>query len=186
VLWFRPGYSKVLDWARRAVRWVRPTALPLASDRGSRDRLFRVPRVARTWAFMALADSIVHYCLIVRWYSAIGHTVLCDRYVEDALIDLRLRFPDLGTDRWLLAKWLRVLAPIPIASIVLTIPHAEMLRRMRLKNEPFPDEVGTRDLRFQAYQEMAADGHSAVRGDGSVEQVHCDIWRVIELRRATM
>jgi thymidylate kinase len=120
----------------------------------------------------------------VRWNRLLGRIVICDRYVEDALLDLRLRFPELGTDRWRLAGLLRALAPRPDVRVLLRIPHGEMLRRMEVKAEPFPDAPEIREQRFAAYQEFVKRGYQAVDGARSVDVVHGAILKLVTARDA--
>lgn len=179
VLWLRPGYSPLLDLLRRLVRRVRPSALPTSADPAARERVFRQGRVQKVWAAAALIDALWQYAVGVRWSLLRGRTVICDRYVDDGLLDLRLRFPALQVDGWLLARLLRALSPEPAAKVLLTIPHDEMLRRMAVKNEPFPDAPDVRDRRYLEYLRFGERGYAVVDGARSIDEVHRDVWRLV-------
>lgn len=175
-VWYRPGYSREMDALRSLVRRLRPSALPTSSDPAARQRAFSRPGVGRSWIAMATLDTLLQYGLKVRAASLSGQVVLCDRYVEDALLDLRLRFPSDWDDSGRLARLLRAAVPRPDIELVLMLSHAEMLRRMGDKNEPFPDAPALRDERYDAYQELARSGRLTVIEAGRpIDVVHQDI-----------
>ena len=160
--WFRPGYSAELDALRRVVRRLRPGALPSAGASQARTEAFTRPGVRRAWAAMAVADTLLQYALKLRVRSLAGWTVLCDRWLDDAALDLTFRFPELeGVLRPALAA-VRGVSPTPEVAFLLMLPHAEMLRRMEIKDEPFPDEPALRDRRYAAYAELAETGRFEV------------------------
>ena len=158
--WHRPGYSPLLDGARRVIRGVRPSALPRAGRSEARTRAFERPRVRAAWTAMACADTLAMHAVRTRLDVARGKVVLCDRYVEDALLDLQLRFPE--QPHALIAATLRAACPVPDTSLLLMIPWSEIERRMASKAEPFPDDLETRRRRFHAYQELADSGRFVV------------------------
>ncbi len=176
VMWLRPGYSWALDRARALVRRVRPRMLPSVADPVGRARVFGTPGVERLWAFVALVDAIVHYSVVVRWSLLRGETVICDRYVDDALLDLGLRFPNLDIEKSMLARALRRVAAKPDTAILLVIPREEMTSRMERKCEPFPDAPEVRERRYDAYRHMAANGrYEVIDGARPALVVHDDV-----------
>ncbi len=176
VLWFRPGYSRQLDFARALVRRARPQALPTASDPEARAQAFRKPWLRRAWIAMALGDTLMELAARARLLSLLGHTVICDRYLADAMLDLELRFPEVRLAREALLAGLRLVCPRPVRSFLLSLPREEMLRRMAEKNEPFPDDATTRDARYEAYAALATSGgFEVVDAARSIDDVHADL-----------
>lgn len=176
VRWFRPGYSPLLDAARRVIRRLRAGALPRKDDAVARERVFARPGVRRAWARIALVDALLQYVVLVRLSLLRRNAVICDRYVEDAILDLDLRFPDLHVQTWLLARALRALSPRPRLSVLLMLTRDEMLRRMAVKREPFPDAPEVRESRFEAYTRMAAGrSFEVVDGGRAVAIVEADV-----------
>ena len=159
-LWHRPGYSPALDGLRRAVRRIRPSALPPPGPSASRAEVFQRPSVRAAWITMALADSVAHYGLRVRAALRCHDVVLCDRYVADAVLDFRFRFGERAAD--LMRRTLHPVAPIPHAALLLVLSWDEVLRRLSVKDEPFPEPMDARRLRYHAYQELAARGEHVV------------------------
>ncbi len=175
-VWYRPGYSREMDALRAVVRRVRSGALPTTADPDARQRAFARPGVGRAWIGMAVVDTLLQYGVKVRAASAAGEVVLCDRYVEDALLDLRLRFPSDWDGSGRLARLLRAACPRPDLALLLMLSHAEMLRRQGEKQEPFPDPPALRDARFDAYSELARGGRLTVIEAGRpIDVVHADV-----------
>lgn len=172
-VWFRPGYSAWLDRSRSIIRWILPGILPPPGRSPSRVRAFSSPRVRRAWIAIALVDTALELGIRVRLLSAAGATVLCDRYVADAVIDLLIRFPELKAHRTRLLRALtRVCAP-PDAAIWLDLPVDAAETRLASKDEPFPDPPDRRRERFAAYRDMMHSS-SILRVDatGRPRQVH--------------
>ena len=155
VIWFRPGYSRELDALRALVRRVRPGSLPTVQNPERRQQAFARPRVQKAWLAMAGADILLQLALKVRLLVLTGHSVICDRYVADARLDLELRFPGLALRHQNLLDAAARACPAPDRWFLLNLPEDEMLRRMEQKREPFPDAPGVRRARYAAYQAMA-------------------------------
>lgn len=124
---------------------------------------------------MALVDTLFQYGVRVRRLDAAGYTVLCDRYLPDALLDLRLRFPDPQVRTVLAAAEVALgfACPRPDVSLMLLLDRDQVIQRMAAKQEPFPDPPAIRDQRIAAYRQLA-DRSEFCRVDagGTVEEVH--------------
>jgi thymidylate kinase len=182
VVWFRPGYSRELDFLRSTVRRFKPGLLPRSDgdESRNRDEAFKSGGVRRSWVVMAILDSLVHYVLKLRVLSAGGKTVLCDRYLFDGRLDLELRFPEYTSSIRKAFDVLRRMAPIPDHAFLLMIPLEVMESRMAEKDEPFPDPVETRQMRFEAYQFIGSrPGVTVVDGHGDRDQVSDVIWEQV-------
>jgi thymidylate kinase len=161
-VWFRPGYSELIGVLRRQVRRVRPSALPTSDQPQARARAFSKPGVRRAWVAVGTLDTLLSLGARVRWLSLRGYTVLCDRYVEDAILDLTLRFPDLVDPDGRLRQTLVRACPRPDAAILLTLSREEVAARALAKAEPFEDPPEIRERRYDAYMAMAAQGRFTV------------------------
>jgi len=138
--------------------------------------MFERARVRRAWVAMALADSYIEYVVNTRWLLARGLTVVCDRYLQDSMLDLELRFPELEVSSRRQVRALQLLAPAPDAAFLLMVPREEMIRRMAAKREPFPDPPSIRDQRFDAYQSIAErGGFHVIDAAAEPSEVHNEI-----------
>lgn len=182
VLWYRPGYSAELDALRRAIRKSAPAALPRPGESGKRDAYFRRRWVRLAWLALAIVDMAFQYGIKLRLKMAFGRCVICDRYLEDGLIDLALRFPGkVHTDR-VLAKTLRVFCPKPDHAFLLMLPDDMQKARMAAKQEPFPDPESVRLARRHAYEALAASGTvKVIDASRPVGEVFAEIVRAMEL-----
>jgi thymidylate kinase len=161
VLWYRPGYSRELDALRRLVRRLLRGAPPPGHSE-ERDRILARPGVSRAWVLAALLDVVLQYGCKVRWWRLTGRNVVCDRYVDDALLDLELHFPTLHAGGWLLTRLTVATAAKPDVALLLTAPFAVLEQRLATKNEPFPDPPELRARRAVGYDELVRRGAHTV------------------------
>jgi len=175
-MWYRPGYSPELDSLRALIRKIRPNAIPTPGDSAQREKTFSNPKLQKRWATAAIWDTLLQYALKLRGLNLIGKTIICDRYLQDALLDLELRFPELNTRQWKSVKRLKSLCPEPDKAFLLMLPHDVFLERLIQKNEPFPDAPEMRERRFLAYQSLASTGNFIViNGDRPIADVQQSI-----------
>lgn len=179
-IWFRPGYSYELDAARALVRRVRPASLPTSREGVARERAFARSGVRAAWLRMAECDIFLQLVLKMRGRLAAGATVVCDRWITDALIDLDLRFPESRPSESLVGRALSLAVPEPDIQFLLEIGHAEMLRRMQIKQEPFPDAPHVRDERYSHYVKLGErPGVRVVNCETSPAEAHKAILRLV-------
>lgn len=176
LLWHRPGYSQRLNRLRTLIRRFRPSSLPTADQATARIEILSKHHVQRTWIIMAMLDSFLEYTIKVRWLLLTNQFVVCDRYVIDALLDLKLNFPGIESERSILTRLLRRLAPKPNLALMLMLPFDESSRRLSEKHEPFPDPAGVRRQRFLEYQRISSDADiKVIDAARTPELVHEDI-----------
>lgn len=181
--WFRPGYSRELDAARALVRRLRPGVLPPRGESEARARAFARLGVREAWLALASLDAAIQLGVKVRTWLACGDIVVCDRYLRDTALDLRLKFPESSKTVDGLISCLELVCPSPALSFALHVPSEEAELRLAGKQEPFPEAAPAREVRRAAYERLAgAAGARIVRADAPVEIVHEEIWaRVLEV-----
>jgi thymidylate kinase len=119
---------------------------------------------------LAWFDALYEFGFRVRKLLMDGHTVICDRYLVDAWIDMRLRFPE---HHWAHVAFerLAMLCPSPRSHFLLSLTYEEVERRATIKQEPFPDTDVLRRHRYREYHELARYG-KLINVDASREP-HC-------------
>ncbi|MBI4667954.1 MAG: hypothetical protein HY747_02025 [Elusimicrobia bacterium] len=157
-LWTRVGYTGFFNVIKNTIRKLGGPAVPPAGRNKSRENLLRKGWVRRTWLILALLDLMRVYALGIRWRLWRGRMVICDRYIWDSWIDLKINFPDDHISDWWLWKLLLKSAPRPNAQFFLSLPVDESLRRSGIKQEPFRDAAATLAKRTAYYQSVIADG----------------------------
>lgn len=172
-MWYRPGYSTRLDRLRSVVRKTAPSTLPAAGT-AARDRAFSRGWVRSVWILTAALDMFVQYAVQLRLRLWRGETIICDRYVDDALVDFALRFPGHHLSRAFVSL-AASLSPRPAVSFVLMLPWDQVCDRAAAKQEPFADDDATRRRRYDAYVALAFVSGAAVDASRSVEAVHQSI-----------
>ena len=130
----------------------------------------RVP--APIWLTTALMDTAFQWAVKLRILSRKYDVVICDRYVEDAKLDLQFKYPNISwTDS--LLKNLSAVFPKPDKTILLWLPIEEMVRRAEEKNEPFADDERTRKLRYRAYEFLTDEEDiTVIDASGDIETTH--------------
>lgn len=168
-----------MDLVRKVVRKASPSIMPRHTERQAREQVFSKSGVSESWVAMALLDSFLQCACKVRIYLAQGYTVICDRFLADAEMDLLLRFPKLQSI-YKPSLWaLRALSPRPANSILLNLPFEIVEQRVEQKNEPFPDPPDVRFKRWQAYQEFSRNGQfETIDAAQSIPEVFADIKRL--------
>ncbi len=95
------------------------------------------------------------YVLQIRWWQYRGKDVICDRYIDDTLLDFQHNFAQEDVAHWWLWKTLCFLAARPRLYFLLLVPVEESVRRSQQKHEPFPDSVETLHWRLAQYERLA-------------------------------
>lgn len=176
ILWYRPGYSQELDGVRRFLRRISPGAIPAPGQSSRRDEVFGRRWVRQLWLVMAVVDIVIQYGVKLRIRLLRGQWIICDRYLEDGLIDLALKFPTQFRKNGWTSRWLRRLCPVPDHLFLLMISEDDQSRRLTEKNEPFSDQPETRIRRREAYRQLAASGRmTVIDANRPVEAVFDDI-----------
>jgi thymidylate kinase len=174
--WARPGYTPGLQGLKDLVRRWRPRALPPPGPGSHRASIFSRPVVRRIWLTSAILELGWFYGLRVRWWQQRGYLVICDRYLVDALVDVRVQFPQDRVEGWWCWRFLAWVAAHPDAAFMLLVPPAESVRRGAARREPFPDPEGIADLRWAEYLRLAKEGHWIVLdGRRSVQELSVEV-----------
>jgi dTMP kinase len=174
-VWIRPGYTRNLEALKRlsGSRSSRPAAgegSPRPFPR--RAEGFRSPLRRRLWLSLALIDLIWVFAVQVRYWRAMGRTVICDRYLWDCLVDFRVNFPDDPVERWLLGRALTALTPDPDIAFFLLIPVDESLRRSDTRERRFRESPAVLERRLAEYESQAGGlGWPVLDGRRPVEEL---------------
>jgi len=199
-IYTRPGHSAGLRFVRRAVRCL--TLHRKAARSGVSREAGRYPRRAsnighplqrRLWVTAALLDLLWVYGLWVRWLRRRGRVVICNRYVLDALVDLRVNFPaDRVEERWLW-RLLRRCSVRPDASFCLLLAPEETVERARRKARYHWETLDVLRERLREYQALSAAFEAQVLDGlqprtelaGLIHRSLAPLFPAIELRQGT-
>ena len=175
-LWARGGSTNGINLVKALSRRLAGKALPPPGRSVKRDELFAVGWIQRAWLVLAIIDLMRLYAVVVRWWIFNGKVVLCDRYVEDTLIDFKIMFPDVDVEFWLIWKILVKLAPLPDKSVLLTIPVSVSEHRCAQKHDPYPEGLIDRKRRNKLYKVAASKNiWTVLNADRDIDLVFNDI-----------
>ena len=149
-IWLRVGYTRSICWMKQQFRLlVGRDRLPQGAS-SQRERFMSSGWKRRIWLYCSFADLLFETAIRVRCLRMSRCVVICDRYLEDSEIDLRLNFGEWAARMWSW-KFVRWAAARPEVHIYLDLPFEEQVRRSIAKREPFPDSEEARRLRAGFY-----------------------------------
>ena len=154
-VWARGGYTPGFEMFKRSLRFIFQKKLPPPGHSHARDRGLKFPIIQRIWLFAAIVDLIVLWGLYVRICSFFNVIVVCDRYIDDTLLDFRKNFPSSNVEESVMWRVLKCFSPSPDHSFLFWIPVELSLKRSIDKGEPFPDSREVLAWRLSAYMDSA-------------------------------
>jgi thymidylate kinase len=179
--WSRVGYTWRIEQAKRLLRRVSgrrsggsdtPRCYPQRASR------MRSPWKRRLWTTLALLDLLWEYAITGRILRSQGHAVVCDRWICDALVDLRVNFPQDRLEKRLLWRLVRRLALRPDASFLLLIPAEESQRRAHESGRRNVEPLEVLEARLLEYQRISAtalgDAIDAARSPDAIAKELCE------------
>ncbi len=185
-VWARGGYTRGVNLAKTILRrGSRQRIVPPSGPSAQRTRAFANPLVRKLWLIIAIVDLIRVYAFGVRWQIARGRIVLCDRYLQDTLLDFQLNYPSENVEDWLLWRLLVWSSPLPNAQFLLLVPMEVSQQRSKEKNEPFPCSKEVLESRLDAYRRWAASPTHWTVVDGERPREEMLLTIVGEIRRST-
>ena len=114
-------------------------------------------RVTAPWLFLACADLARTYGSQLRRLASKGNTVVCDRYVLDAIIDRQIYYPDANWSETMIRWGFALVGAEPDQSYLLSLPLEIAKQRSEAKDEPFPDSREIRTARHALYSALETD-----------------------------
>ena len=151
VFWARGGYTPGFVTLKKILRiFLTKNLMPMGKSQ-KRQIIFKNKLICMIWIHLALLDLIFFWVLVIRFKLLFGSIVICDRYIDDTKLDFIYNFPNLEFQKLLLWKFLVFAKPKPDISFLLSLSNKEIIKRSKLKNEPFPDSYETIKWRSNQY-----------------------------------
>lgn len=150
-IWARGGYTPLFSLLKKILRFFLTKKFANSDKKSLRKKILKKNFVSKIWLAIATLDLLIFYGVYVRMMSFLKDVIVCDRYIEDTLIDFKRNFSNTFDDHSFLWKLLVLLAPRPNKSFLLHVPVRVSLARSKLKEEPFPDTPETLAFRLRTY-----------------------------------
>jgi thymidylate kinase len=180
-IWARGGYTPTLERLKGLARKTLKGGLPSSGHSVKRQQSFQKAYVRRLWLTVAMLDLIWLYGVKLRWQIWRGQAMICDRYLDDTLIDFRLNFPQEQIERWWLWRGLAHVTPTPDVTFWMWIPVEESVRRSAIKGEPFPDSPAVLTRRLSEYEALATlHGWQSLDGRRSIVDLAGEIQSTVD------
>ena len=152
LLWARGGYTPGFELLKKYARIVMGSSLPKPGKSFSREKKLRNPIIRYIWHSLAVLDLFIYWVIYARLLNLFGVIIICDRYLDDTLLDFRQNFTDSKIEKRLLWKLLVFSTPKPDYSFLLLVPVEVSMRRSIEKKEPFPDDESALLWRLNCYK----------------------------------
>lgn len=179
-LWSRGGYTPGFEFLKKTLRLFLGRGLPASGDVKGRTVYFKKGLVRRFWIWIALVDLMRVYAVSIRLQLLFGRAVICDRYVWDTLIDLKILFPQENVERWVLWRLLKFLSPKPSASFLLFVPYNVSRKRSAAKGERHVEPEKDLLTRYALYKGLIQQSHfNVIDGTRPFEEGSSHIMKVV-------
>ena len=181
-IWARGGYTPGFELLKKTIRKVFGKSIPKAGNSKVRTKIISRPFVSWVWLNIAIIDMAILYGVIVRLKLLFGDFVICDRYIDDTVLDFKLNFPDINFEKMFLWNLLKFVAPRPKKSFLCLIPVDVSMQRSLQKNEPFPDSKETLLRRLNSYHDeilFSREKYFVIDGTKNIHEVESMILQVI-------
>jgi len=182
-VWARGGYTPGFEVFKRCLRFLFNKKLPPPGHSNARDRGLKSPIIRRIWLFVAIIDLIFLWGFYVRICSFFNVIVVCDRYIDDTLLDFKKNFPASSVDEGIMWRVLKFVSPSPDNSFLFWIPVELSLKRSIDKGEPFPDSREVLEWRLSAYMDTSMfplESYIRVDGQATIEKTFETIYAQVK------
>ena len=153
--WSRVGYSPGFEKIKSFIRFFMSSNYKKKGFTKERKIAFSSNVFRKIWLIIAVLDLIFYYSFFLRLKMILGYNLICDRYLIDSEIDLKIAFPDEKVNKWFLWKVLKLLSLNPDYHFILIISSNESFKRSISKNEPYPDEKDILIKRLKYYKQLS-------------------------------
>ena len=151
VIHSRVGYTPMLEAFKDLIRIDKGYSDKQKAEYREKINQSSTKRHLLLW--LSIFDLALYYGIYFRLVELFGRTILADRYFWDSYIDLKMKYPDINYEKWLVWKFCcRIFMP-PKRSLIYVIPAEVSMYRSTLKEEPWPEPIEVRKKRIDLYME---------------------------------
>ncbi len=180
VIHSRVGYTPMLEFFKTLIRTDKGYS---AEEKAAyRESINTNSKKRKLLLWLSIFDLSIYYGLYFRIVELFGTTILADRYFWDSYIDLKMKYPDVAYEKWLVWKWCKSVFQKPEHSIIYVIPAEVSMYRSTLKEEPWPEPIEVRETRINLYMEEIENGRWAnvIDATESIENVFNKTMEIIK------
>ena len=152
-VWARGGYTPGFEINKKCLRSIFRKTLPPPGPSNLRNEKLKSPLIQRIWLIIAIADLIILWGIYVRILRAMKSVVICDRYLNDTLLDVRRNLVVCNIENGRIGKLLKVRSRDVGRWFLFWIPVELSVKRSLEKGEPFPDSPEVLSWRLNSYMD---------------------------------
>lgn len=186
LMWSRGGYTPLFKTAKKIAKLLLKVLKPQKNTTKNLDKtnqrninvrasILSKPWVAKLWLSIAIIDLCLLYSIWLKLKILSGKVVICDRYIDDTLLDFKQNFPETFKPNGILWRMAEKMSPEPDISFLLHVPIEVSQYRSKLKNEPFPDTPEVLKFRLSNYLDekvFSSQRYIKISGESSVNDIH--------------
>ena len=152
-IWARGGYTPGFEFVKKCIRYFFKKSLPPSGPSDLRNKKLRSPVIQRIWLLIAIVDLMILWGVYVRVFRSKKNVVICDRYLNDTLLDFRQNFPESNIENSIFWRLLKLICPDADHCFLFWIPVELSVKRSLDKGEPFPDSRKILSWRLKSYMD---------------------------------
>lgn len=135
----RVGYTPMLESLKTLIRKDKDYSAEQKAV--YRESVNANPKKRKLLLWLSIFDLSLYYGIYFRIVELFGTTILADRYFWDSYIDLKMKYPDIDYEKWLVWKLCKSIFKKPKHSVIYVIPAEVSMYRSTLKEEPWPEPI---------------------------------------------
>jgi thymidylate kinase len=182
-VWARGGYTPGFEFLKNTLRRIFSKKLPPPGPSDVRAEKLGSASIQKLWLIIAIIDLIVLWGIYVRTFSTLNTVVICDRYLNDTLLDFRNNFPTSNIEDSIFWRLLTALVPDPDHSFLFWVPVDTSEKRSIAKGEPFPDTKETLEWRLNAYMDESTfplNKYTRIDGRSSIKKISDELYSFVK------
>ena len=181
--WARGGYTPGFEYIKSILRRVFNKKLPPSGPSSYREKKLNSPLIQKIWLLIAIFDLIILWGVYLRFLNYSKKVVICDRYLNDTLLDFKQNFPTSHFEESLPWRCLKLICPVADHYFLFWIPVDLSIIRSQEKGEPFPDSKEILSWRLESYFDESifpSNTYTKVDGRLSVEEIAEKIYKKVD------
>ncbi|GAB6155713.1 hypothetical protein JCM17380_44640 [Desulfosporosinus burensis] len=170
-IWARGSWTPGIELIKKIVRRDRGFSEEKKAEYRKEAR--SDPKKQRIILILSILDLYWFFGIYYRLVEFSGRVVICDRYIWDTLVDLRVNFYNHNFESWYIWKLVIRLIPKPKHSFIFVISSEKSIERGLMKQEAFMESVEIKQAKIEEYFKLIDQGKwsNVIDGDMTIVDV---------------
>lgn len=180
-VWTRGGHTPGIEFLKSIVR--RGKKMSDQEKIADSQRIHQNPHKSNFLLGLSIIDICLFYGVVIR-IKLMKNTVICDRYMWDALIDFIIKYPSVNIEKTLTWRFFSKICKKPDVSFAFSVSPEEALRRGELKKERNAENLEQRIYKNGLYRQKADENRwmYVIDSEKPKEEIHGEILRALSVK----